>query len=263
MRKTSRIFAAIAFAIAVAVSCSAATNQWDGTWKVNQEKSKFNVVTVTITDMGNGMYQMDTGSFKYKFSCDGKQYAMMADRMGTCTMKEKGKTWDTVTMANGTTLGTGHHEVSADGKTMTVTNNGTRADGTTYTLTETYMRTGSGMGMVGKWKEKKEMNSNPAPMVLKVNGDMLHREFPQSKSYSDSKLDGTVTSANGPQVPKGVTMSTKSMGANKLHLTMMLDGKAYNEQMWTLSSDGKMITIVSWSPDKPNEKETTVYDKMM
>jgi hypothetical protein len=41
----------------------------------------------------------------------------------------------------------------------------------------------------------------------------------------------------------------------------MLDGKTYNESVMTLSADGKTMTVVSWSPDKPAEKQTLVYNK--
>ena len=64
--------------------CVAAAANWDGTWKLNQAKSKMTGSTVTITQNGN-MYALDTGSFKFSFGCDGKDYHFLPDRTISCT----------------------------------------------------------------------------------------------------------------------------------------------------------------------------------
>jgi hypothetical protein len=226
---------------------------------LNQDKSKLTGSIMTIKEDGS-MYVLSSGSFTYKFGCDGKDYPAMADRMISCS-KPDASNYDTTMKANGTTLSTTHHQISADGKTEMVMVSGARPDGSAYTIKETWVRVGSGKGIAGEWKETREMTDHPAPMEMKVEGDMLHRAFPQSKSYSDTKLDGTPGTPMGPTVPKGVTYSTKAEGKDKIKTTTMLDGKTYNESVMTLSADGKTMTVVSWSPDKPAEKQTLVYNK--
>ena len=60
-----------------AIPCFAAASKWDGTWKLNQAKSKMTGATVTISQNGN-MYTVDTGAFKFSFACDGKDYRVAA-----------------------------------------------------------------------------------------------------------------------------------------------------------------------------------------
>jgi hypothetical protein len=43
--------------------------------------------------------------------------------------------------------------------------------------------------------------------------------------------------------------------------TVSLNGKPLGTDVMTLSADGKVLTDVSWSAGKENEKQTYVYDK--
>lgn len=259
MNRNTRTLLTVVCLCAAALPCFAADNSWNGTWMLNQEKSKLTGSITKIKEDGS-MFVLTAGTFTYKFGCDGKDYPAMADRMISCT-KADANDYDTILKANGTTLSTTHREISADGKTEMITVSGTRPDGSAFTTKQTWMRVGPGKGLAGEWKETKESTDNIAPMVIKVDGDMFHRAFPQSKSSSDTKLDGTPGAPMGPTVPKGVTYSTKAEGKDKIKATTMLDGKAYNESVMTLSSDGKVLTAVSWPSGKPGEKTTSVYDK--
>jgi hypothetical protein len=264
MFRTSRTIFALACACALVATCLAATNSWNGAWKMNSEKSSFKGSTVTIHDDGGGKMTYASGSFSWSFTCDGKDYNTIKDRVGNCKLDNPdGSSYTTVSKTPaGTVLSASHHKISADGKTESVTVDGTRADGSKYAITETYAREGAGKGMAGVWKEIKEVNSNPAPITLAVKGDVLHYEQPQNKSMFDAKLDGTPTAYTGANLPQGLTVEIKAEGANKLNATFKMDGKPYNQQVWTLSADGKTITEVTWSPDKPMEKATVVLDKM-
>jgi hypothetical protein len=254
-RKLYCVWAALAL---IAAPCLAAGKSWDGTWKLDPAKSKMTGSTVIITQNDN-MYTLDTGSFKFSFGCDGKDYHVLPDRTISCT--GSGNSYMLVGKINGKVQSTVKRTISADGKTLTDVTTGTRPDGTAYTDHETDTRVGSGSGMAGTWKETAIKNSAPGVFVLKVNGDVLHYENPGYKDVSDSKLDGTPGPIKGPTAPAGLMVSNKSDGPNKVLSIVTLDGKELGRDVMTLSPDGKTITDVSWTPGKESEKQTYVYEK--
>lgn len=247
--------AAIALA---AIPCVASGSSWDGTWKLNVAKSKMTGQTVKITQNGN-MYTLDSGSFKFNFACDGKNYNILPDRTLSCT--GRGGSYTLVEKVNGKLYATVKREISADGKTLTDVTNGKRPDGTSFTNHETDTRVGSGSGMAGTWKETAIKSSAAGVFMLKVNGDVLHYENPAYKETSDAKLDGTPAPIKGQDVPAGLTTWNKSEGQNKVESAVLLNGKELGRDIMTLSADGKTITDVSWTPGKESEKQTYVYDR--
>jgi hypothetical protein len=240
------------------IPCFAAASKWDGTWKLNQAKSKMTGSTVTISQNGN-MYNVDTGAFKFSFACDGKDYHFLPDRTFACT--GNGHSFTLLAKINGKLYSTTKREISTDSKTLTDITTGTRPDGTTYTDHETDTRVGGGSGMVGTWRETAIKNSAPESMVLKVNGDVLHFESPSYKETTDAKLDGTAAAVKGPMSPAGLMLSNKSDGPDKVITVVTLNGKQLSQDVMTLGADGKTITDVSWTPGKESEKQTYVYEK--
>ena len=251
-------FLCAATLIMTAVPCFAAASKWDGTWKLNQAKSKMTGSTVTISQSGD-MYNVDTGAFKFSFACDGKDYHLLPDRTISCT--GSGHSFTMQEKINGKLYSTTRRSISADGKTLTDVTNGTRPDGTTYTDHETDTRVGSGSGLAGTWRETAIKNSAPDSIVLKLNGDVLHFENPGFKETTDAKLDGTAAPIKGPTAPAGLMLSNKSDGPNKVVTVVTLNGKQLGQDVMTLSADGKTITDVSWTPGKESEKQTYVYEK--
>lgn len=242
---------------ALTVPSFAATSPWDGTWKLNEGKSKMTGNTFTLSQSGN-MFTF-AGGITYKFACDGKEYAVIADRTTSCKMN--GNTFDNSMKASGKTLATTHRELSADGKTLTVATHVMRPDGSGEDTTETYTRAGSGSGFAGTWKSTDVKRSAPDVFSLKLNGYVLHSEFPAYKEVVDTKMDGTPAPLHGPNIPDGVTVANKSEGPLKYTGKTMYNGKVLNEEIDTVSADGKTLTVVEWAAAKPAEKQTYVYEK--
>jgi hypothetical protein len=249
--------AVAAAALAVSIPCFAAGSPWDGTWKLNQAKSKLTGTTVTITQDGS-MYTLTGGAVTFKFACDGKDYPVIGNSTISCT--GSGNSYEMVSKINGKFDSKSTQTISADGTTMTSVTTGKRPDGTAYTDRETDIREGSGTGMVGTWRSTKVKNTATAVMILKVNDGVLHYEDPGYKVTSDAKLDGTSAPVNGPTVPPGMTVSNK-LDNGAVTTTITLNGKDLSVDVMTLSADGKVITDVSWTPGKENEKQTYVYEK--
>jgi hypothetical protein len=257
MQKILLCVCAAVLAACAASPCFAADSPWDGTWKLNQARSKMTGETETITRAGD-MYTIQ-GPVDVKFACDGKDYPFLENRSNSCT--GGGHTFTITSKINGKVTSTSKHEISADEKMLTISTSGTRPDGTTYTSSETDVRVGSGTGLAGTWKDTKVSSSVPGMVMLKVHDGMLHWEDVGYKDSSDAKLDGTPGPVSGPTVPAGVTTTNKAEGHNKLVCTVMLNGKLLNTDIMTLSADGKSYTDVSWQAGKENEKRTYIYEK--
>jgi len=242
--------------LAVAGPCLAAS-PLDGTWKLNEAKSKMTGMTTTITESG-GTYTVTGGAVTFKFACDGKDYTILADRSIACTGGPT--TFTNVLKIGGKPFETTKRTISSDGKTMTEVSTGTRPDGTPFTDTEIEMRIGPGTGMAGTWKSTKVKDSAPATIVMKVNGDVLHFDDPGYKEISDAKLDGTPAPITGPTVPAGLMISNKMQDGGLLSV-VSLNGKELDRDLMTVSADGKTLTDVVWTVGKESEKRTYVYDK--
>lgn len=253
-----RLYFVCATLALAAVPCLAAGPSWNGTWKLNPTKSTMTGSSVTITQ-SDKMYTLDTGTFKFSFGCDGKDYNVLPDRTVSCT--GSGNSYTLVWKIKGKVQATTKRTISADGKTLTDVETGTRPDGTAYTDHETDARVGSGSGMVGTWKSTVVKDSAPGIFSLKVNGDVLHSENPGYKTVSDAKLDGTPAPLMGPTSPAGLMVSNKSDGPYKVLTIVTLNGKELGRDVMMLSADGKTITTVSWTPGKESEKQTYVYER--
>lgn len=67
-----------------AVPCFGAGQSWDGTWKINEAKSKLTGYSFTIEAKGDMMH-MSSGSVSYDFACDGKAHPTVSGQTLTCT----------------------------------------------------------------------------------------------------------------------------------------------------------------------------------
>ena len=253
-----RLYCVCAALALVAAPCFAAGSSWDGTWKLNVAKSKFTGDTFTITTKGNTM-QFSDGVVTYDFACDGKTYAMIADRTITCT-GSPATGYDYVSKAGNTVLSESHRAFSADGKTLTMHGTSLRADGTKPEWTAVYKRQSGTSGLVGKWMSVKSEGAADT-VIIQTKGDWIKTYSPDYKETVEGKMDGSHLPVTGPIVPPGVFQTIKPEGPNKLHYTTNYNDKVLNEGVQTLSADGKTIVDEEWAPGKMNEKSTSVYER--
>jgi hypothetical protein len=246
-------------AMAAAAPCSAATSPWDGTWKLNPDRSRLTGQTFTITQKGD-MFHYVRGTLSYDFACDGKPYPTIADRTVTCTgSPETG--YDLVAMAGDRMRSKSHRTISPDGKLMMITGESTRPGGNTVQYSETYKRTAGKKGMAGTWKDVRRQSNGSDTIKIAVTGDEMHLEYAELQESVTAKLDGTESPVTGPTVPPGVTQSTKADGPRKFTYYGKYQGTVIGEGVRTISSDGKTMIVESWDPGKANEKAILVYEK--
>ena len=151
--KTKTVGLALLLSIATGAMCLASSNPTEGTWKLNESKSKFGhrmgkstmVVwekagenekcTVDGTDGdGKKVHTVWTGKL------DGKDYPITGDATSdTRSFKLNGEhKIDMVSKKDGKEVGDGTIVVAEDGKTRTVTSNMTNAKGEKVTSTQAY-----------------------------------------------------------------------------------------------------------------------------
>ena len=83
MKRNSLLLATLA--ACVTPMCLAANNPWNGTWKLNEAKSKRTGSVDTITQSTDGKYTVATSGITLSFGCDGAEYPMPGGRMMTCS----------------------------------------------------------------------------------------------------------------------------------------------------------------------------------
>ena len=151
--KTKTLGLSLLLSIAASAICFAGSNPTEGTWKLNESKSKFGEgmgkstmvvwetagenVKCTVDGVGadgNKTHTVWTGKL------DGKDYAITGD--ATSDMRSfklnDDKSIGMISKKDGKTVGEGKIVVSADGKTRTVTNTMTNAKGEKVTTTGVY-----------------------------------------------------------------------------------------------------------------------------
>jgi hypothetical protein len=127
--------------------------------------------------------------------------------------------------------------------------------------------------VVGTWKlnlEKSKFTSNPAPKNLtrtvSADGDKVKYVFTgeaadgSAMSYSFTVMyDGKDNGVTGAGMPYGADhIAIKRVSSHKYSATLKKDGKIVGTSTSTVSSDGKMTTLVMKSPAGSS---TAVYDQ--
>ena len=261
MKKLCVYLCGAVLAALAATPCHASDSPWNGTWKINQAKSKTTGDTFTVSEGAGGKYHFSNGgTIEYDYACDGKEYTTLADRTVSCTGSPAAG-MDYTYKAGQTVIGTEHQALSADGKMLVSTSKSTRLDGSSGSDEATYQRVEGTSGVVGKWKSVKDKSSGDYAMTINVSDGTMHVQVPAWKQMYDAKLDGTPAPVTGPTIPAGATTAVNELSATKVHYANMLNGKTLWEGTQALSADGKTLTDEEWVPGKMDEKIVTVFDK--
>jgi hypothetical protein len=151
--KTKTIGLGVLLSVAAAAMCFAIPNPTEGTWKLNEGKSKFGdgmgkgLTVVCEKDGDNDKCTVDGVDADGKKThtvwtgkLDGKDYPITGDATSDMrSFKLIGKhTIDMVSKKDGKTVGEGKIVVAADGKTRVVTNTMTNAKGEKVKSTQAY-----------------------------------------------------------------------------------------------------------------------------
>jgi len=112
---------------------------------------------------------------------------------------------------------------------------------------------------MGVWRSKSAAEASPSLLEFADNGPggiafILH----QIDGKCLLKFDGRNYPATGPTVPDGLTLSASRTGDNSFEVTEKIKGKPIYKATYTVSADGKVLTVVR-SPTRLVERTKAVY----
>ena len=241
----------------------AADSPWNGTWKLDADKSHLTGQTFTYSKgPGELLHYEDGSTASFDFGIDGKEYKTWADRSMSFTPAGQNG-WDTVTKAGGRVIAKGKFRLSEDGKLLTTTFSGTRPDGSAFHEEDTFTRVSGTEGLIGTWRTAQVKGpSGPQSFVISSPAaGMLHYDIPDMKASTEGRADGTDHPITGPTVPPGMTIGFKLLSPNEIKYTIKINGKPDSYGVQTIAADGGSFTDVNWNPGRESEKTTSVYVK--
>lgn len=238
----------------------AADNPWVGKWKLDPAQSKLTGDTVHFASSAGGEMMYTAGGHTNKFKLDGQPYKSWSGAEGTWK-KVDDNTVESHWTRNGTDLATDTWTVSPDGKRLKVESKGTNPSGSSFDDVADYTRVSGTKGLLGSWKNTKTKMSEDRSFEMAAGGDHgMVWTIPDLKASVSVKMDGKDYPAEGPTVPKGITLALTPVSSTSFKMMEKMNGAPLWHGTYTLSDDGKKMTVVG-SPAKTNEPTTEVYLK--
>ncbi len=255
----------LAFALVLLVSTAgpamAAPSPFQGTWKLDTEKSHFTGDTFTYSTTSSGLMHFSNGSTReFDFGLDGKPYPNMGGYTVTWTPVGE-NAWDSEWQLGDKVAGKSHRSLSADGKTLTIEYTSFRPDGTQTQGKDVYTRVSGGPGLLGTWKNIQAQTTSETFIIGVPAPGQIRLEIPADKEIATGPTDGTPFPYVGPETPEGYTISITMAGPSHLKYVNKYNDKVVNLGTLKVSRDGQTLTQVFWVPGKEHEKATAVYRK--
>jgi hypothetical protein len=251
--------ALVAVFVAVVPSTLLAQSPFDGTWVLNQQKSDFTGETMTIEDAGDGSIKFVSPAFTYSVKTDGTKTETPGG--ATIAIQKQGEgSYHQTLWRKGNELSQSDWKLSDGGKTLTIHEFGTRPDGEKFDNTTTYARAAGGTGLDGEWKTSAVKMGNPQTFKMAMGpDDQMTWDIPAMKATWKGKTDGTDAPAVGPTVPETLTLAVTRNSPRSLSMTEKLQGKILYTATYTVSEDGKTMTVEGKNAKGETIKE--VWDK--
>jgi hypothetical protein len=236
--------AAFVSMMALASSPALAQSPFDGTWVLNQEESDFTGATMTIEDAGDGAIKFVNPTFSYTVKTDGTKVETPTG--ATVAIRKQGDgSYHETTWRKGKELSQADWKLSNSDKTLTIHEFGTRPDGEKFDSTSTYTRVAGTSGLPGEWKTSSVKLGNPTTYRMSMGTDgQMTWDLPALKATWKGKTDGSDVRPSGPTVPDTLTLAVSRQGPRALAMTQKLQGKTVYTGTYTVSDDGKTMTVV-------------------
>jgi hypothetical protein len=255
-----RHWSIVAIVVLAAAGTALAESPWVGKWKFDPSRSKLTGDTIRFASGTGGEMSYTAEGHTSKFKLDGQPYKTWSGSEGTWK-KVDDNTFQTHWTRDGTDLATDTFTISGDGKSLKVETKGTRPDGSTINDTADYTRVAGKSGLVGSWKSTKTDVNEDRTFDMAADGDQgMKWTIPEMKADVSLKMDGKDYPAQGPTVPKGLTLAVTPISSTSFKMMEKMNGTPLWHGTYTLSDEGKKMTIVG-SPAKTNEPTTEVYLK--
>jgi hypothetical protein len=238
-------------------SVLAAEPAYVGAWKINAGKSSLTGDTVAIGTAAGGMMQFSSQGFTYTFKLDGKDYPMPSG--GTTAWSQTSATiWDVANRLNGKVISTYHLVLSGD--TLAVNGLTIKPDGGKIEFSSSYKRVSGGPGFAGTWMS----TTVKLPVTLLeialsgANGVALKDD---TGPVVTGQFDGRDNAAQGMMAGTNSTYSLRKISASSFELTSKLNGKPMYIDVYSVSADGKILTINGTPVNAKTETYKLVFDR--
>ncbi|HYV99724.1 MAG TPA: hypothetical protein VE967_19850 [Gemmatimonadaceae bacterium] len=243
-------------ALAVSSIASAQANGFAGTWKLNLAKSEMGGSMYTFSKNASGVWHYSGGGFDTDFDLAGKAYAM-PNGISIAGKEVNPTTWDITFTMNGKVVQ--KMKAAVNGNTLTVVTDVTGADGKSTQTTSTDTRVSGGPGFAGKWKTG-NMTGSQTTLKIATTGNAITMEVPEFQSVVKGSFDGKDNPMmQGGQATK-MTQAFAKAGATSFTATLKMGGKDFSTDVYTLSADGKTLTLES-TTTATHEKTKSVFDR--
>jgi hypothetical protein len=240
--------------------CHQPSPAWSGTWKLIPSRSSVPGPDFTITITPKNEYQIDNGTYRDRFRCDGNEYPMVSGYTMSCVQKTS-QVMDSTARKNGSIVTTAHWELSADGKILAIKLTAVQLHEAAKTKEVVYQRASGSAGFVGGWSDVKPLESQPQLLVLTLQGRALRYAYPEKGQYADLTLDGPEAEWHGPGIPPGVSLEIKTQDRRQFLVLRSFQGSVINQGIMKISSDGRTLVEEFWKPDGTDARTVLVYQK--
>jgi hypothetical protein len=254
MKRAARAILAAGFVVATALAADPA---YVGKWKINTSKSTLTGDTATIANGANGMLEFDSQGFQYKFKPDGKEYPTPSGGTTAWTATSN-DVWDVTNKLSGKTTSTYHLVLKGD--VLSITGKSMKPDGGSMDFSSTYKRVSGGPGFVGKWMST-DVKMPSTTMEISSNGADGVMLKDDTGPICSGQFDGKDNPALGMMAGSKTTCSFKKVSGGSFELTSKTDGKAMYVEVYSVSSDGKTLTINGTPSNAKGETYKVVFDR--
>ena len=236
-----------------AAAVSHSQSPFDGTWRVDPAKAKFDQKPFTIYT-SQGWYHCVSCTTPFEVQADGQFHAVAGQPFDTISVTiVDAHTMTMVSKKGDKTIEEDTVTVSADGKLTTIKSttypsNGGGPQNSSITLKRVGVPAAGVHATSGNWVPLKFTDTEAdLAFTFKSNGDELTMTDPTGDSYT-AKFDGNDYPYKGGYYTNAVSL--KRIDAHTIVETDKRDGKVLNEQKMTVSPDGKTMTIVAHDPQR-------------
>ena len=246
----------------LAPGLAAASDPFVGTWVYNADRSPKPTITYGIKDLGGDHYAL-TGSSGETTQIKADGVSIKSPSGATVSFKKlNDHTWQMVRLDSRTMKRT--YTVSADDKTLQLVDIFTATDGGQETTTTVYARTSPGKSLYGEWKSvslEDKMSGTPEKFIIEPYGkDGLSIISTSNRHRTDMLFDGKQYFEIAPDGTKGDSASGKRINDHVIQMQGQVNGKLDSIDEFTVSEDGKTLTLVSKSI-KTSATFVSVWDK--
>jgi hypothetical protein len=255
---------ALAFLVAMLAVFTAGCSDRDpfvGAWTFDPAQSEIAASDLIFTLRTDGrVHSEGGGTAPYDFQVDGGESVTANGRIVSWVSAGDAQ-WTMTKSRDGRIVETTRVTLAADQTTLTTAGVGVLPDGSEFTRTTTYRRVSGDTGLFGRWRSVQvDTGATWDGYLISRNsaGDMVW-EIPTDHQVIIGRFDGSDLPIKGPGLPPGSTLSARRLSKHQLSITMKVNGAITEHGTVTLSSDGELMTELSWAPGQEDRRSKAVY----